>query len=100
MSRTFLVTGASKGIGLALSQRLARTGHQVVGIARKAIADFLGEMIAVDLAEDAATDAALRDLAARFTFDGIVNRSPPEASRSCCGWLTGSGCRRRTAARS
>ena len=32
--RTFLVTGASKGIGRALSARLADAGHHVVGIAR------------------------------------------------------------------
>jgi 3-oxoacyl-[acyl-carrier protein] reductase len=32
--RSFLVTGASKGIGRALSERLARGGHHVVGLAR------------------------------------------------------------------
>lgn len=34
--RTFLITGASKGIGLALAQALANAGHRVVGIARHA----------------------------------------------------------------
>lgn len=31
---TYIITGASKGIGLALSGVLARKGHQVLGIAR------------------------------------------------------------------
>ena len=37
VQRTFLVTGASKGIGLAISKRLAAAGHEVVGIAREPI---------------------------------------------------------------
>lgn len=73
MSRTFLVTGASKGIGLALSHRLVSQGHQVVGVARRTIDDFPGEMVAVDLGDGAATDDALRTLVDRFTFDGVVN---------------------------
>lgn len=32
--RAFLITGASKGIGRALSERLVRKGHRVVGLAR------------------------------------------------------------------
>jgi NAD(P)-dependent dehydrogenase (short-subunit alcohol dehydrogenase family) len=44
--RTFLVTGASKGIGRALSNQLAEAGHQVVGIARDAgDPDFPGRLI-------------------------------------------------------
>ena len=35
VQRTFLVTGASKGIGLAISRRLTAAGHEVVGIARE-----------------------------------------------------------------
>jgi 3-oxoacyl-[acyl-carrier protein] reductase len=73
MSRTFLVTGASKGIGLALSHRLAGQGHQVVGIARRPIDNFPGEIVAADLGDEAATNDALRSLAERHLFDGIVN---------------------------
>jgi NAD(P)-dependent dehydrogenase (short-subunit alcohol dehydrogenase family) len=70
--RTFLVTGATKGIGLALTERLLRDGHHVVGIAREAT-DFPGELVRVDLADRAATNAMLQDLARRHSFDGVVN---------------------------
>ncbi|MBN8898343.1 MAG: SDR family NAD(P)-dependent oxidoreductase, partial [Rhodospirillales bacterium] len=51
MTRNFLVTGASKGIGLALSQRLAREGHHVVGLARHAMPGFPCTLVPVDLAD-------------------------------------------------
>src|ERR1700748_2351101 len=72
--RTILITGASKGIGRALSERLATSGHRVVGIARRADdSAFPGTLVAADLADRRATDETLRDLTARFSFDGVVN---------------------------
>ncbi|MGU3558699.1 SDR family oxidoreductase [Methylobacterium radiotolerans] len=73
MSRTFLVTGASKGIGLALARHLASAGHHVVGLARGGLEGFPGTLVTVDLADDAATDAVLAELTGRFAFDGVVN---------------------------
>lgn len=70
--RTFLVTGATKGIGLALSERLVSAGHQVIGIARSH-AEFPGELVTLDLGDRAGTDAALRELAQRHRVDGIIN---------------------------
>ena len=70
--RTFLVTGASKGIGRAISHRLIRAGHHVVGLARHA-QDFPGELMTVDLAKRDETLAALEDLTHRYSFDGVVN---------------------------
>lgn len=70
--RTFLITGASKGIGLALSERLLRAGHQVVGLAREA-SDFPGDLVRVDLSDPVATDTALQALQTRYAFDGVVN---------------------------
>lgn len=73
MSRTFLITGASKGIGLALSRRLAATGHHVIGMARTAPGDFPGSFVPVDLGDDDATRAALDGIMQRFELDGVVN---------------------------
>lgn len=74
MKRTFLITGASKGIGRALSERLAAAGHHVVGLSRSANdASFPGTLVAVDLTDRQATTDVLNDLAKRFTFDGVVN---------------------------
>ena len=71
-ARTFLVTGATKGIGLALSHRLAAAGHRVVGLARHR-EDFPGDFESVDLADRTATEQALRELSSRYAFDGLVN---------------------------
>lgn len=73
MARTFLITGASKGIGRALSERLAAEGHTVVGVARGADASFPGTLVSIDLSDRAATDAALAELATQYAFDGVVN---------------------------
>ncbi|MGN6656778.1 MAG: SDR family oxidoreductase [Rhodanobacter sp.] len=73
-SRTFLITGASKGIGRALSERLAQAGHRVVGIARQGgDAGFPGELVTLDLSDREATARTLHELAASHDFDGVVN---------------------------
>ena len=73
VQRTFLVTGASKGIGRALSERLAAQSHHVVGIARGKDTSFPGTLVSIDLDDRAATEQGLAELAAAYDFDGVVN---------------------------
>lgn len=71
--RTFLVTGASKGIGRALSERLAAAGHLVVGIARGADPSFPGTLVSLDLNDSKTAGEAFVELARQHDFDGVVN---------------------------
>jgi 3-oxoacyl-[acyl-carrier protein] reductase len=73
MRRAIVITGASKGIGLAAARRLAAQGWQVIGTARHAPAEFPGEFVEIDLADVGATAGLARSLAARGDVLGIVN---------------------------
>jgi NAD(P)-dependent dehydrogenase (short-subunit alcohol dehydrogenase family) len=71
--RTFLVTGATKGIGRALSERLSNAGHKVVGIARRHDRSFPGDLVSIDFDDTKRAKHALADLAQAHLFDGLVN---------------------------
>ncbi|OUJ14662.1 SDR family oxidoreductase [Acetobacter sp. DsW_063] len=73
MSSSFLVTGASKGIGLALSRRLAQSGHHVIGVARAMPADFPSAFVTADLGDRGRTEAALAEINSNFAIDGVIN---------------------------
>ncbi|HVI51081.1 MAG TPA: SDR family oxidoreductase [Candidatus Sulfotelmatobacter sp.] len=74
MSKSFLVTGASKGIGLAVAEALAAQGHQVIGLARRTGGvSFPGALYGCDLADADQTETALRQIAGRHAVDGVVN---------------------------
>ena len=57
--RRVLITGASKGIGRAVADRVAAAGHLPIGLARTGPEDFPGEFYEVDLADRAATAEVL-----------------------------------------
>jgi 3-oxoacyl-[acyl-carrier protein] reductase len=72
--RTFLITGASKGIGLAVSEHLSKQGHAVVGIARQTRdVQFPGTLVSADLSNDQETESILGKLVQQYAFDGVVN---------------------------
>ena len=73
MKKTVLITGATKGIGLATSERLASNGWQILGIARGAVDDFPGELFLCDLSDREATQKILDEITKSHSIDAIVN---------------------------
>jgi NAD(P)-dependent dehydrogenase (short-subunit alcohol dehydrogenase family) len=73
-SRTFVVTGASSGIGLATARRLLAEGGTVVGTDLAAPPEELGagfEFVAADVTDEAAVGAVFAAVADRL--DGVVH---------------------------
>ena len=61
-----VITGASKGIGLATARLLAAQDHQVIGLARTPPERFPGDFVAVDLANPSATQATAVAILQRY----------------------------------
>lgn len=75
-TRTFLVTGVSRGIGRAIADRLMARGDQVVGLARTPPSEgFAGIFQACDLADSNATASTLARIVADHAVDGVVNNA-------------------------
>lgn len=69
-----LVTGATKGIGRAISEELASNGYHVIGIARNTDSVvFPGDLFACDLANIAQTHDVISQIANNFDISGVVN---------------------------
>jgi NAD(P)-dependent dehydrogenase (short-subunit alcohol dehydrogenase family) len=94
MSRTVVVTGGAKGIGLAVVQRFAELGDQVVALGRDqraldAVADRLGvRTVVCDVCDE---DAVIAAFAAIGEVDVLVNNagiseSAPVARTTLDAW--------------
>jgi 3-oxoacyl-[acyl-carrier protein] reductase len=68
-----VITGASKGIGLATAECLVQQGHQVIGLARKATFNFPGEFIEVDLSDRTTTQEVAQDIASKYQVTHLIN---------------------------
>lgn len=73
-NKCVLVTGATKGIGWAITQRLADLGCHVVGLARHTQdIDFPGYLYSCDLANAGETEDMLRVIREKYPVDAVVN---------------------------
>jgi 3-oxoacyl-[acyl-carrier protein] reductase len=68
-----IITGASAGIGRAVSEQLSEAGHLVIGMARRRVDDFPGEYYQVDLSDERATGKTLEEICRKYDVDGLVN---------------------------
>jgi 3-oxoacyl-[acyl-carrier protein] reductase len=73
MNRRILITGASRGIGLASAKALSAAGWSVIGVSRHAPASFPGLFVTADLADAETTRLLGMDLAVAADVFGIVN---------------------------
>lgn len=73
-TRTAVITGASKGIGLAIAHSLTHAGWNVIGMARSVKPPhFPGFWVQCDLADIQGTAEALEQISAAHTVCGVVN---------------------------
>lgn len=75
-NKCVLVTGATKGIGWAITRRLSDAGAHVVGIARQVSdIDFPGFLYQCDLNDAGHTEEMLRMIREKYPIDAVVNNA-------------------------
>ncbi len=73
MRRTVLITGATKGIGLATANYLLGKNYHVVGIARYAQEGFSGDFYPCDLSDVNQVNHILKVISDKYPIDIIIN---------------------------
>jgi NAD(P)-dependent dehydrogenase (short-subunit alcohol dehydrogenase family) len=68
-----VVTGATKGIGRAISDLLIEQGHGVIGIARNLDPSFKGKLFQADLSDQIARQKVFDEIIKSFYVDRLVN---------------------------
>lgn len=68
-----LVTGATKGIGRAICDRLSSRGEEVIGVSRSPDRSFPGVLVIGDLSQPDERAQTLAEIAGRFAISRLVN---------------------------
>jgi 3-oxoacyl-[acyl-carrier protein] reductase len=76
MSPVTVLTGASRGIGQAIAERLAGEGHTLINLSRSPPAKgFSGTSYSVDLGDADAVKRAVHEVNSRYAVDNLVNNA-------------------------
>ncbi|MBN8968350.1 MAG: SDR family oxidoreductase [Rhizobiales bacterium] len=71
-----VITGASRGIGLALVEHLAAQQHKIIAISRSAPEQPIpAEFVSIDLADAASARDKLNEIASRYRVTRLVNNA-------------------------